>query len=68
METIDILAVVDSLDNLLFVDMFGQGQLYDEAIDIAIAIQVVDTGQQLVFCHVILEADERRFEATGLAG
>ena len=68
METVDILTVVDGLDNLLLVDMLGQGQLHDETIDIAIAVQAVYTGQQFFLSDVILIADERRLEATSLAG
>ena len=68
METIHILTVVDGLDDLLLVDMLGQGQLHDETIDIVVLVQLIDTSQQFSLCDVSLEADERRFETTGLAG
>ena len=66
METVNVLTVVNGLNNLLFINMFGQGELHNKAIDITIAIQIVDTGQKFFFRHVILETDERRLEATGL--
>ena len=68
METVDILTVVDGLNNLLLVNMLGQGQLHDETIDITIAVQIIHTGQQFFLSDVILNTDERRLETTGLAG
>ena len=68
METVDILAVVDGLDDLLLIDMLGQRELHDEAIDIGVLVQFVNTGQKLLFGDVVLKADEGALEATGLTG
>ena len=48
--------------------MLGQWKLYDETIDIVVLIQLINTCQQLCLCDIGLEADECRFETTGLAG
>ena len=37
MESVDILAVVDSHDDFLFVDVLWQRQLYDESVDISVS-------------------------------
>ena len=68
METVDILAIVDSLDNLLLIDVLGQRELYDKSVDIIVLIQFVDTGQQFFLRDVSLKADEGALETTGLAG
>ena len=38
METVDILTIVDGLDNLLLVDVLGQGELHDKAVDIVVLV------------------------------
>ena len=68
METIHVLAIVDGLDDLLLIDMFRQGQLYDETIDIVVLVQLIYTCQEFCFCDISLETDERALEATGLTG
>ena len=68
MEAVYVLAVVDGLDDLLLIDMLGQRELHDEAIDIGILVQFVNTGQKLLFGDVVLKADEGALEATGLTG
>ncbi len=45
METVYILAIVDSFDDLLFVDMLGQRKLHDKAINIIVLIELIDTSQ-----------------------
>ena len=59
METIDILTIVNRLDDLLLVDMLRQGQLHDEAIDIVVLIQLIDTSQQFCLCDVSLKTNQR---------
>ena len=67
MKAVNIFSIVDGHHYLLLVDMFGQRQLYDEAINIVVAVQAVNTLQQFVFSNVALIAYEGRFEATLLA-
>ena len=67
METVDILTIVDGLDNLLLVDVLGQGELNDKAIDIVVVVQFVDTSQQLGLCDVVLKTNQCALEATSLA-
>ena len=57
MESIYILAVVDSLDNLLLVDVLWQWQLNDESINIVVLVQLVNTCQQFLFGNVVFKAD-----------
>ena len=55
MEAIHILAIVDSLDNLLLVDMLGQRQLHDEAIYISILIKLLNLSKKLCLGNIVLE-------------
>ena len=64
MESIDILAIVDSFNDLLFVDVARQWQLHDESVYVGIMVEFVDTSQQLFFGDIILISDECRLEAT----
>ena len=47
MEAIDVLGRGDRLQNPAFVDMLRQGKLYQNAVDAAVFVQLVDKGQQL---------------------
>ncbi len=64
MEAVNIFAIVDSHDDLLLIDVLGERQLHDEAVDIAVAVQAIHTLEQLVFGHIVLVAYECRLEAT----
>ena len=64
MESIDILAVVDSFNYLLLVNVARQWQLHDESVYVGIMVELVDTSQQLFFGDVVLISDECRLEAT----
>ena len=55
----ELLACVDNLNRNGDVDVLGQGQLNDETIDIAIAIQVIYTSQKLSLSDILLKANER---------
>ena len=67
METINILTIVDSLDDFLLVNVFGKGKLHDEAVDIIIFVQFINTSQEFLLGDIVLIADEGRFETAGLA-
>ena len=67
-EAVDVLTVVDSLDNLLLIDMLGQGQLYYEAVDVGIVIEAVDALEELCLGDVILIAYEGGLETACLTG
>ena len=67
-ETVDILAIVDSLDDFLFGDVAGQGELHDEAVDVGVGVEAFDGFEELLLGDVVFETNERRFEAAGLAG
>ena len=45
MEPVDILIGIDGADNALFVDMFRQGELDNESVDVGVAVELVDLGQ-----------------------
>ena len=57
-EAVDILAIVNGLDDFLFGDVAGQGELHDEAVDIGIAVELVDAGQEFFLGHVVFITDE----------
>ena len=67
MKTVDVLAVVDGLDNLLLVNVLRQRQLDDKAVNVAVLVQAVYAGQQFLFRHVGLIADECRFKTASFA-
>ena len=46
----------------------GEGELHDETVDFGIVVQAVYLLKQALFCHVVLEAYERRCKATLPAG
>ena len=64
METIHVLAIVNSHNNLLLIDMLWQRKLNNEAINVFILIQLIHTSQKLFFCHISLKTNERRLEST----
>ena len=48
--------------------MFRQRQLDDKAVYIRISVQLLHTGQKLLFGNISLETDQRGFEATLFTG
>ena len=65
-EAVNILSVVDSLDNLLFVDVLRQWQLYDESIHIVVLVEFLHTVEQFLFRYVVLIANQCGFKSAGL--
>ena len=59
MEAVHVLAVVNSLDNLLLRDVLWQRQLDDESVYIGILVEFVNLGKKLLFGDVVLEAEKR---------
>ena len=57
-ETIDILAVVDSLDNLLLMDVGRQGQLYDETVDVIVGVEFVYLVEEFFLADAFVETNE----------
>jgi len=68
MEAVYILTVVDGLRDALFVDMARQRQLHDEAVYVFILVELVDTLEQLLLAHRVLEAYQRGLEPALFAG
>ncbi|CCY65157.1 uncharacterized protein BN467_00223 [Prevotella sp. CAG:1124] len=58
METVYVLAVVDSHYYLLLVDMFWQRQLHYVTVNIVIFVKFLDFREQLLFRNVILKTDK----------
>ena len=63
MKTVNILLRVDSLDYLLFVNVFGQRQLNDKTVNIGIVIEFCNGFQEFVLGDVVLKTNQRRLEA-----
>ena len=68
MEAVYILTVVDGLRDALFIDMARQRQLHDEAVYVFILVELVDTLEQLLLAHRVLEAYQRGLEPALFAG
>ena len=68
MKTVDILVGVDGADDFLLVDVARQRQLHDKAVDLRIAVELVDLLEQAFLSNVVLEADERAPESACLTG
>ena len=64
MKSVNILAIVDGFNYLLLVDVARQRQLHDKSVYVGIAVEFVDTSQQLFLGDIILISDECRLEAT----
>ena len=47
-ETVNILLCADSCDNLIRVDMLGQRQLHQDAVNAVVVVQLVDNAQKLL--------------------
>lgn len=67
-EAIDVLAMIDGLDDFLAVDVAGEGQLDDEAVDASIVVELVDFAEEFGFADGVFETDEGAFKSAGFAG
>ena len=67
MEAIDILMIVNSLDDLLLVDVLRQRKLNDEAVHTGVLIQLLHFSQQRRLRDVVLETKKGALESTLLA-
>ena len=47
MESIDILGWVDGLGNFLFIEMTGQRQLHEYAVNRLVCIEIIDQSQYI---------------------
>ena len=68
MEAVHVLAVVDGFDDLLLADVAGQGELYDEAVDGGVAVELLHFLEEELLGDVVLEAQQCALEAAGFAG
>ena len=68
MKSVDILAVVDSLDELLLGDVARQGELHYEAVDLGVFVELLYLLEQALLGDIVLKADEGGGEAAYLAG
>ena len=57
-ETVNVLAVVNSLDYVLLVDVLGQGELDDESVYVGIVVEFGNLCQKYILGDVTLKADE----------
>ena len=58
MESVHILAVIDSLNDLLAVDVLRQRKLHNEAIDLGILVQFVHLGKEFLLGDITLETNQ----------
>ena len=68
MESIDVFLGRDGFGDALFVDVLRQRQLHDESVNVVVAVEFFDAGEEFLFRHRLVEADERRLEPAFLAG
>ena len=47
MKPVDILGRINRADHKVFVQVIGQGELYEDTVDRVIVVQRVDQGQKL---------------------
>ena len=59
MNAIQILAVVDGVDDLLLIDVLGQGQLHDETVHVRIIVELTYAVEQLFLGGILVHADKR---------
>ena len=62
-EAVDVLGRVDGVDDGVFVDLFGQGQLHQDAVDAGIGVELLDLGQDLGVAGGIGHAELEAFHA-----
>src|SRR5690606_27318057 len=67
-ETVDVLGRVDGQRHLDLIDVLRQGHLHDEAIDVVVAVQLVDLRQQGLLADISGKTHQRGFETDALAG
>jgi hypothetical protein len=67
MEPVDVLVRGDEIDDLFAADVFRQGQLDEESVIAAVAVEVVDLAEDLLFGGVRRHPD-RRLEDADLLG
>ena len=68
MEAIDILGRIDGQQDFVFVDMLGQRELHEDAVDAGVFVEAVDQGQQFGLGCGGREAIVRGVHADLLAG
>jgi len=47
MKTVDVFCRVDGFENFFCVDLFGEGKLDEDAVDLVVAIEIVDKLQHV---------------------
>ena len=67
-KAVDILVGRDGVDNLLLVDMLGQGQLHDEAVDVGVVVEERYRLQQLCLGGLLAHAVDTGGEAHLVGG
>ena len=65
MEAVDILVRVDGVDDGLFLDVIGQGQLHQDAVDRPVGIQFGDETEQVCLRRVDVQPVLETFHAAG---
>ena len=53
MKAIHVLFGIDGVEDLRLIDLFGKGQLNQNAVDLRIFIVFIDEGKQSLFCDII---------------
>ena len=61
MKTVDIFCGLDSFENFFGVDLFGERKLDEDAVDVVVAVEIVDEFKHVLGCG----RGERRVQPTG---
>ena len=67
-EPVNVLVGRDGVDDVLLVDMLGQGKLDDEAVDFGVGVEKVDGAEQLLLGDGLREAVDGGDESDLVAG
>ena len=67
MECVHILVRADSVDDRLFINLLGQGQLHQNAVDLGVLVQHLHQFQQLLLCGILIQCVLKGLEPNRLA-
>ena len=68
MKTVDVFGRTDGFNDALGVDVSGQGQLHQDAMDAAVVVQGIDASEQIGLTHLRRVALQNRVHAGVFAG
>ena len=68
MKAVDVLARIDGFDHAVLVDVRGEGELHDEAVDAFVGVEAFDFAEQFAFGDIGVKLKLDRGDAAASAG